>query len=122
MTRYNDPPSIYNDVLYCMDVDHKRRQQAGSYTRRSKCKTPWGPLEQNTVKTELTRLRHASQITAHGGATGDEDGRTVTRYFLFVGQTRESGILSKRLKRVYIYMYVCRVLHAVIILLDSIYN
>ena len=87
-----------------MDADHKRWLQAGGYTRRSKCKTPWGRLEQNTVRTELTRLRHASQITAHGGATGDEDGRPVTRYFLFVGQTRERGILSKSLKRVYVCM------------------
>jgi hypothetical protein len=97
---------------------------------------PWGRLEQNTVTTELTRLRHASQITAHGGATGDEDGRPVTRYFLFVGQTRERGILSERLKRargcgcvcvcvyvcMYVCMYVCSVLRAIIILHDSIYN
>jgi hypothetical protein len=81
--------------------------QAGGYTRRNKCKTPLGLLEQNTVRTELTRLRHASQITAHDGATGDEDRRKVTRYFLFVGQTRERGILSKRLKRVFVCMYVC---------------
>jgi hypothetical protein len=72
----------------------------------------------STIWTELTRLRRASQITAHGGATGDEDRRTVTRYFLLVGKMRESGILSKRLKRVYVY----RVLHAVIMLHDSIYN
>jgi hypothetical protein len=103
-----------------MDGDHKRWLQAGGHKRRTKWKTPWGPLEQNTVRTELTRFRHASQITAHGGATGDEDGRTVTRYFLFVGKTRESGILSKRLKRV--CLYVCRILHAIIILHDSIYN
>jgi len=52
-------------MTFCIDADHKRCLQAGSYTRRSNCKTPWGPLEQNTVRTELTRLRHASQITAH---------------------------------------------------------
>jgi hypothetical protein len=120
ITCWNTSPSTYDGVLYCMDVDHKLWLQENSYTDTTmqtarRRRVLWS---RSTIRTELTRLRRASQITAHGCATGDEDTRTVTCYFLLLGQTRDSGILSKRLKRV----YVCTVLHAVIMLHDSIYN
>jgi hypothetical protein len=54
------------------------------------------------LRTELTRLSRASQITLHGGATGDENRHTVAPYFLLVWQMRESGILRQRLQRNYV--------------------
>jgi hypothetical protein len=50
----------------------------------------------------------ANSIESRSGASVDADRRTVARYILVVEQTRESGILSKRLQLTYVCICVAR--------------